>query len=67
MTRCVDELLFHWPAVVKKAPEGFAKNFARSIAKQSRRRRWEPTEKQRRIMERFVADLFCPDDDAVIE
>lgn len=56
--RSVDELLFHWPAVVRLAENDWAKDFAKSIAMQSRRRHWKPTPKQIGIMQRMVADLF---------
>lgn len=54
----VERLLFHWPAVVRAAGDDWAKGFATSIARQSRRRGWRPTQKQMEIMRRLVADLF---------
>lgn len=68
----VQRLLFHRPSVVASAPKGWAADFARSIAAQSRRRGWRPTPKQREIMLRMVAELFTSPDDqegdhAVIE
>lgn len=56
--RILDELLFHWPTVVRMAPKGWAHDFALSIAQQSRRRGWKPSEKQAALMQRLVADLF---------
>lgn len=54
----LERALFHWPAVVNHAPNQWAENFARSIAKQSTRRGWKPTEKQAEIMTRMVNELF---------
>lgn len=54
----IDRALFHWPAVVRHAPKGWAKDFAQSIATQSRRRGWRPSPKQAEIMHRMVSDLF---------
>ena len=59
--RTVDELLFHWPAVVQRAETDFSIGFAKSIAGQSRRRGWKPTAKQLPIMRQMVADLFAYD------
>ncbi len=56
--RTVDELLFHWSAVIQRAETDFARGFAKSIAGQSRRRGWKPTPKQLPIMQSMVADLF---------
>ncbi|MGF6859662.1 hypothetical protein ABIE69_000209 [Rhodobacteraceae bacterium MBR-64] len=65
--RNVDELLFHWPAVIRLAETDFAKCFALSIAKQSRRRGWKPSPKQLGIMRAMVSELFAIDDCEVIE
>ncbi|KAA8616264.1 hypothetical protein [Salipiger aestuarii] len=54
----IERALFHWPTVVRLAPQGWAQNFAKSIAAQSRRRNWNPTAKQAEIMRRMVNDLF---------
>ncbi|SFC77830.1 hypothetical protein [Tropicimonas isoalkanivorans] len=70
MTRPVEELLFHWPAVVRTASKGWPADFARSIASQSRRRNWRPSPKQRDLMQRMVSELFTntgEDDFQVIE
>ena len=61
--RSVDELLHHWPAVLQAAENEWAKSFATSIAKQARRRGWNPTPKQRALMHRMVEQLFAVDDD----
>lgn len=67
--RTIEELMFHWPTVVRLAENDWAKSFASSIAKQSRRRNWRPTPKQLGIMQRMVTDLFIHrgDDFDVIE
>lgn len=55
----VERLLFHWPRVVRLSENDWAKDFAKSIAMQSRRHGWTPTPKQFGIMRRMVADLFA--------
>lgn len=62
MIRSTEELLFHWSAVVKQATNAWAKDFAASIAKQSRRRGWNPTPKQAALMQSMVSDLFLHSD-----
>ncbi|MAC79305.1 MAG: hypothetical protein CML66_14735 [Rhodobacteraceae bacterium] len=59
----IERAIFHWPAVVSSAPDGWAKDFARSIATQSRRPRWSPTPKQAEIMNRMVNELFTHPDE----
>ena len=63
--RTADECLFHWNLVIKAATDTWAKNFAQSIAKQSRRRGWKPTPKQLNLMRSMVSALFVhwADDD----
>jgi len=56
--RSVEELIFWWPQVVRRAGNDWAKGFALSIMAASRRRNWKPTEKQLGIMRRMVADFF---------
>ena len=56
--RTVEELLFHWSAVVQRATNEWARDFASSIAKQSRRKGWRPTPKQAALMQRMVSELF---------
>lgn len=58
MQRSFEEIAFYWGQVLRTAPEGFERNFARSIARQLKRPNWQPTPKQERIMRRMVADLF---------
>jgi hypothetical protein len=58
----LERLLFHWPSVAAAAQRGdcneWARDFARSISMQSRRRGWRPSIKQHEIMQRMVNDLF---------
>lgn len=58
MSRSTEELLFHWSAVVQRATNAWAKDFAASISKQSRRKGWKPTPKQAALMQSMVSDLF---------
>lgn len=57
--RSVEELLHHMPAVHHAADSSWAKGFAASIVKQSRRRNWNPSPKQVALMRRLVSDLFA--------
>ena len=61
--RSVQELLFYWPTVTRRANDDWTKGFAGSIAKASRRRNWRPTPKQLGVMQRLVAGLFAQADD----
>lgn len=54
----LEELLWSWPSVIRRAPEGWARTFALSIAQQSKRKNWQPSEKQLGIMRGMVADLY---------
>ena len=54
-----ERLLHHMPAVASNAENEWAVNFARSIIRQARRRRWRPSEKQLNIMRSLVSDLFA--------
>ena len=69
MTRSTEELLWHMPAVAKLATNEWAKSFAESIVKQSRRRGWQPSARQSALMQRMVTELFTrrDDGDALIE
>lgn len=67
-----ERLLVHWPRVVTLAPEGWPRDFARSVSKQCNRRGWRPTEKQASILRRMVSELFThgtadPDDFDLID
>ncbi len=69
MTRSIEEALYHMPTVAKLATNEWAKSFAESIVKQSRRRGWRPSAKQSALMQRMVSELFTrrDDDGALIE
>ncbi|MEM1150773.1 MAG: hypothetical protein AAGI03_09470 [Pseudomonadota bacterium] len=54
----IERLLFHFPAIAQKSDSEWARGFAASILKQSRRRSWRPSPKQTEIMRRLVSDLF---------
>lgn len=54
----VDELLWSWPTVCKSAKDEWARGFALSIAKQSKRPNWAPSPKQHALMQRMVRDLY---------
>ena len=57
MSRPVDVLVYHMRAYADSR-SAFEAGFARSMLKQSRRRNWRPSPKQRALMERLVAELF---------
>lgn len=54
----VERLLHHMPAVAQQAGNEWAKGFASSVVRQSRRRGWTPSQKQTQIMRRMVSELF---------
>ena len=56
--RTLEELLFHWRAVIGAAPKGWARGFALSVQKQSRKAGWQPTARQLQVMQQMVAELF---------
>ena len=68
--RTIEELLFHMQAAARAAGTAWARDFANSIATQSRRRAWNPTEKQLGIMRRMVSEMFTvrrdEDDDLLL-
>lgn len=54
----IERLLHHLPTVAQLAEETWAKGFALSVLKQSRRRGWTPSAKQLPVMRQLVNDLF---------
>ena len=58
----LERTLFHWPAVIDRAPDGWAKGFAKNIDKSSRKRGWRPTQRQAQVMRNMVSDLFIGSD-----
>ena len=59
----IERLIFHMPTVASVAETDFAKGFAQSIVKQSRRSGWKPSLKQLPVMRELVSDLFTHDPD----
>ncbi len=66
----VEELLYWWPSIARRANNVRAKGFALSIQRASRRRNWQPTHIQRSIIRSMVRDMFTPgaadDDEAIL-
>lgn len=54
----IERLLHHLPTVARLAEETWAKGFALSVLKQSRRRGWTPSAQQLPVMRGLVDDLF---------
>ena len=69
----IDELLFWWPSITRRATDEWAKGFCQSVLGQSKRRNWNPTEKQLSLMRRLHREMFTPagsggeDDPTLIE
>lgn len=64
--RELDEIIeTKWPAVVRRAmadgSDDWIKGFVRSIAKQSKRANWKPSDRQASLMQRLVAELTLAD------
>lgn len=55
----IERLLFHMPSVASQFDDPWAKSFAESVIKHSRRKNWKPSPKQLPIMRRLVSDLFA--------
>lgn len=56
--RSAEECLFWMPRIAADAPDEWARGFASSIIRQSRRKGWKPSGKQLGVMRRMVAELF---------
>ena len=54
----IERLLHHMPSVASSAENTWAKGFAQSVTKQSRRRGWRPSDKQLSVMRGLVSDQF---------
>lgn len=68
--RSAEECLFHMPTIARVATDEWARGFASSVMRQSRRKGWNPTPKQLGMMRRMVAELFrheADEDFTVIE
>ena len=59
----IERLLHHLPTVAQLAEETWAKGFALSVLKQSRRQGWPPTPKQLPVMRGLVSALFTRTED----
>lgn len=62
----LDEIIeTKWPAVVRRAmadgSDEWLKGFVRSIARQSKRANWKPSDRQAQLMRRLVAELTLTD------
>ncbi|WP_421906758.1 hypothetical protein [Mameliella sp.] len=55
----LERLLHYMPTIAREATNEWAKGFAGSVLRQSRRRGWEPSPKQLSMMRRLVSDLFA--------
>jgi hypothetical protein len=55
----IERLLHHMPSVAIHAQNTWAKGFAQSVTKQSRRKGWQPSPKQLSMMRALVSDLFA--------
>ncbi|WP_288943719.1 hypothetical protein [uncultured Roseovarius sp.] len=60
----LERLLHHMPAVAVHAENEWAQRFAQSIIRQSKRRRWQPSQKQLNVMRSLVSDLFAHGDNS---
>lgn len=54
----IERLLHHMPTVAQLAEETWARGFARSVLKQSRRQGWTPSPRQLPLMRGLVSALF---------
>jgi len=54
----VEDMLFYWPSVVKRAVAGWQKGFAMGISHRSKKAGWVPTEKERTLMHKLVLEYL---------
>lgn len=54
----LEELVFWWPSITRRAKDEWAKGFCKSVLGQSKRRNWHPTEKQLSLMRRMHHEMF---------
>lgn len=54
----IERLIYYMPTVARLAENEWAKGFALSVTKQSRRKGWKPSAKQLSVMRELVSDLF---------
>ena len=55
----IERLLYYMPICAERAEDEWAKGFALSVTKQSRRKNWRPSRKQLSVMKKLVSDLFA--------
>ncbi len=53
----IERLMWSWPRVEAAAQDAWTRNFAKSIARQAKRRSWTPSPKQAALMRRMVQSL----------
>lgn len=66
MSRPIEVLLHHMPTIADRAENAWARDFSRSILRQSKRRHWNPSPKQREIMDRLVNELFGQEEELIV-
>ncbi|MEM6410694.1 MAG: hypothetical protein AAF683_04110 [Pseudomonadota bacterium] len=54
----LERMMFHWPSVIARADDPWARGFAASIARQARNPNWHPSPKQAAMMRRLVQQVF---------
>ena len=59
MSSDIERLIYHIQSVASEAANEWAKGFALSKVRHSRRHRWKPSTKQIEVMSRLVAELFA--------
>ena len=64
----IERLIWWMPKIAETARNTWARDFALSILRQSRRPGWRPSPRQAECMSRLVADLFAHvgDDNLVV-
>ncbi len=63
----LERLIHHMRTIRGTATDAWAKGFAGSILRQSRKSTWRPSEKQITMMRRLVSQMFEPSDLVVID
>lgn len=54
----LERLIHYMPTIAQRSENEWARGFAQSIVRQSRRRAWRPSPKQMSMMKKLVTDLF---------
>ncbi|MEM0978430.1 MAG: hypothetical protein AAGJ34_12915 [Pseudomonadota bacterium] len=55
----LDRLIWYMRTVIQRSENSWDRNFAKSILKQSKRKTWQPSPKQIKMMHRLVDELFA--------